>query len=109
MGNLDNAALDGRNRLRLRIRKVNKRIRNAISTSFLALGLGVLAAPAIAADDDTVATTMSTSTDRNSRENAKAANEAAVNEAVNAVIEATRLDLDIRLIGRTSVTVAAGD
>lgn len=87
---------------------MNTRIRTAISTSFLALGLGLFAAPVMASDDAKAdADTRIESTDQHSREHARAANEAAVTDAVNAVIEATRLDLDIRLIGRTSVTVAA--
>jgi hypothetical protein len=107
MGNIDNVAEVGRNELR-KDRQVNTRIRTAISTSFLALGLGLFAAPAMASDDVSLdAESRIESTDQHSRENARAANEAAVADAVNAVIEATRLDLDIRLIGRTSVTVAA--
>jgi len=88
---------------------VNTKIRTAISTSFLALGLGLFAAPAMASDDSgTPVENKTVSADQHSRESAREANEAAVTDAVNAVIEATRLDLDIRLIGRTSVTVAAG-
>lgn len=97
----------GRNELR-KDRQVNTKIRTAIGTSFLALGLGLFAAPAMATDDTSIdAKSSIESTDQHSRESAKAAHEEAVTEAVNAVIEATRLDLDIRLIGRTSVTVAA--
>lgn len=108
MGNIDNAARLAAIKLR-KDRQVNTKIRTAISTSFLALGLGLFAAPAMASDETSIeAETRIVSTDQHSRESAKAANEAAVTEAVNAVIEATRLDLDIRLIGRTSVTVAAG-
>jgi hypothetical protein len=89
---------------------VNTKIRTAIGTAFLALGLGLVAAPATAGDEDRpAAEAKMTTPDQHSRESAKAANEAAVSEAVNAVIEATRLDLDIRLIGRRSVTVAAGE
>jgi hypothetical protein len=88
---------------------VNTKIRTAISTSFLALGLGLFAAPAMASDNIGAPVENKTvSADQHSRESAKEANESAVTDAVNAVIEATRLDLDIRLIGRTSVTVAAG-
>jgi hypothetical protein len=108
MGNINSADLDGRKTLR-KDRKVNKRIRLAISTSFLALGLGLVTAPAFAGDSDEPAAETVTTPDQHSRETAKAANEAAVSEAVNAVMDANRLDLDIRLIGRTSVTVASGD
>lgn len=41
-----------------------------------------------------------------SREHAAHANRQAVREAVSAVLEANRLDLDIRMIGRNSPTVA---
>ena len=41
-----------------------------------------------------------------SKERARQANEAAVEEAAEAVEADTRLDLDIRLIGRTSVIIA---
>jgi len=41
-----------------------------------------------------------------SKEHAALANEAAVEEAAQAIKAATRLDLDIRLIGRTSVLIA---
>ena len=109
MGNINSADRDGRMTLR-KDRKVNKRIRLAISTSFLALGLGLVTAPALAGDsDEPAAETVTSTPDQHSRETARAANEAAVSEAVIAVMEANRLDLDIRLIGRTSVTVASGD
>lgn len=61
----------------------------------------------MASDDVSDTETRIENTDQHSRESAREANEAAVTDAVNAVIEATRLDLDIRLIGHTSVTVAA--
>ena len=41
-----------------------------------------------------------------SKEHARQANEAAVEDAARAVEADTRLDLDIRLIGRTSVRIA---
>jgi hypothetical protein len=41
-----------------------------------------------------------------SKEHAALANEAAVEDAAQAIKTATRLDLDIRLIGRTSVLIA---
>lgn len=46
--------------------------------------------------------------DRQSLDCTKATTEAAVNDAVTALIQATRLDLDIRLVGHTSIIVAAG-
>jgi hypothetical protein len=108
MGNISKRPSQATKMLR-KDRQVNTKIRTAISTSFLALGLGLFAAPAMASDDNGQPVENKTvSADQLSRESAREANEAAVTEAVNAVIEATRLDLDIRLIGRTSVTVAAG-
>ncbi len=44
--------------------------------------------------------------EESSKEHAALANEAAVEEAAQAIRAATRLDLDIRLIGRTSVLIA---
>ena len=41
-----------------------------------------------------------------SKEHAALANEAAVEQAARAIKAATRLDLDIRLVGRTSVLIA---
>ena len=41
-----------------------------------------------------------------SRERAAEANRKAVDEAAAAILEATRLDLDIQMIGRTSPSVA---
>ena len=41
-----------------------------------------------------------------SREHARKANEAAIEDAARAIEADTRLDLDIRLIGRTSVRIA---
>ena len=43
-----------------------------------------------------------------SLEQAREANETAAREAAEAVRTATRLDLDIRLIGPTSITIAGG-
>jgi hypothetical protein len=45
-------------------------------------------------------------TDLSNRELASKANKAAADQAARSVIEATRLDLDIRLIGPTSVRIA---
>jgi hypothetical protein len=94
-------------------RKVNNAKRFAINATLLALGLALSGAQAVASDvaEPTIETESEAkfgTPDQHSRESAKAANEAAVNDAVISVIEATRLDLDIRLIGRTSITVAAG-
>ncbi len=61
---------------------------------------GVLVAPAGWASDDAGAGRES------SREQAREANEDAAREAADAVRNATRLDLDIRLIGPTSLAVA---
>ncbi len=44
--------------------------------------------------------------EESSKEHAALANAAAVEEAAQAIKAATRLDLDIRLIGRTSVLIA---
>jgi hypothetical protein len=83
----------------------------ASNSTLLALGLALAAVPGFAADEApvTAAESGASNPDQHSRERAKEANEAAVNDAVNAVIEANRLDLVIRLIGRTSITIASGN
>ena len=65
-------------------------------------------APAIADDRGPLETSEMSSAqiEEASKEHAALANEAAVEEAAQAIKEATRLDLDIRLIGRTSVIIA---
>ena len=65
-------------------------------------------APAIADDRGPLETSKMSSAqiEEASKEHAALANEAAVEEAAQAIKEATRLDLDIRLIGRTSVIIA---
>jgi len=50
--------------------------------------------------------TATTDTREINRERAKEANEIAAREAVRAMLEGTRLDLDIRLVGPTSVRIA---
>lgn len=76
----------------------------------LALSLaGLLAcnsglADEVAADSEPKATTVDT--EKVNRELAQIANKSAADQAAKSVIEATRLDLDIRLIGPTSVRIA---
>lgn len=65
---------------------------------------------AAANDDDTTIVSTETvivSTEAASRESANAANKDAAEKAVEAVLTDTRLDLDIRLIGPTSVKIAS--
>ncbi len=92
---------------------MNKVTRLAINATLLALGLSLAAAQTLASDVAEPTTETETeaqfgSPDQHSLDRAKAATKAAINDAVAAVIEATRLDLDIRMIGHTSITVAAG-
>ena len=68
-------------------------------TQALAMGI-LLAAPAAWADESDAESR------ETSREQARAANEDAARDAAEAVKAATRLDLDIRLIGPTSLKVA---
>ena len=76
----------------------------------LALSLaGLLAchsgmADEVATDSEPRATTVDT--EKVNRELAQIANKMAADQAAKSVIEATRLDLDIRLIGPTSVKIA---
>ena len=79
-----------------------------VHIAMLAL-LAVMATPAFAADDATetvVATAVKIDADDRSRELAENANKEAAEEAAEAVLSDTQLDLDIRLIGPTSVTIA---
>lgn len=65
---------------------------------------------AAAADDDTTIVStekVTVSTEAASRDSANAANKDAAEKAVEAVLAETRLDLDIRLIGPTSVKIAS--
>ena len=65
-------------------------------------------APAMADDRGPLETSEMSSAqiEEASKEHAALANEAAVEEAAQAIKAATRLDLDIRLIDRTSVIIA---
>ncbi len=65
-------------------------------------------APAMADDRGPLETSEMSSAqiEEASKEHAALANDAAVEEAAQAIKAATRLDLDIRLIGRTSVIIA---
>lgn len=65
-------------------------------------------APAMADDRGPLETSEMSSAqiEKASKEHAALANEAAVEEAAQAIKAATRLDLDIRLIGHTSVSIA---
>lgn len=82
-------------------------------TRKIATGLalaGVLLTSQVVADDaNTVVSTAAAtvSTDQVSRQRATEANKTAAKEAIDAVLAATRLDLDIRLIGPTSVKIAS--
>jgi hypothetical protein len=92
---------------------VNTVTRLTINSTLLALGLALSGAQALASDVAVPTTAIETETkagtpDQQSLDHTKAATEVAVNDAIMAAIEATRLDLDIRLIGRTSIIVAAG-
>ncbi len=64
--------------------------------------------PAVADDSVSFDTTEASSEqiEETSREQARQANEAAVEDAARAVEAETRLDLDITLIGRTSLLIA---
>ena len=65
-------------------------------------------APAQACDCASFDTTEASSEqiEETSKEHARQANEAAVEDAAQAIEVNTRLDLDIRLIGRTSLLIA---
>ena len=73
---------------------------------------GVLAAPAVAADDKDADAKMAAANVADAaklnRKLAESATTAAVEDAVEAVLAENKLDLDIRFIGRTSVKIADG-
>jgi hypothetical protein len=76
---------------------------------------GLFAASTALADDKdavaaTTATATATATDTTelNRNLAEAAHTAAVEDAIEGVLAANKLDLDIRFIGRTSVSIADG-
>jgi len=71
---------------------------------------GLLAVNAATGDEIVVTETRDESTiqvDEQQRNLARKANEAAVEKAVEDVLASTKLDLDIRLIGPTSVKIAS--
>ena len=76
------------------------------------VALSLFVAHAAAADDkDTAAkstTVTATTTAELHRKLAASANTAAVEQAVEALLAENKLDLDIRLIGRTSVKIVDG-
>lgn len=73
---------------------------------------GMLTVPAAAADDHDAHAEMTTANAADAaelnRKLAESATTAAVEDAVEAVLAETKLDLDIRFIGRTSVRIADG-
>lgn len=72
------------------------------------LAMIALAVPAVAgAEGPTDAATAAADTPAHrSRDLARKANEVAVHEAIDGVLADNRLDLDIRLVGRTSMKIA---
>ena len=72
----------------------------------------LFAASAAVADDETAVTTATAATTADTaelnRNLAASAHTAAVEDAIEGLLAANKLDLDIRVIGRTSVTIADG-
>ncbi len=70
----------------------------------------LFAASAAVADDKAVVTTATATADTTelNKNLAEAAHTAAVEDAIEGLLAANKLDLDIRVIGRTSVTIADG-
>jgi hypothetical protein len=85
-----------------------KLINPAVIAALLLFAGSAGTAPAMADDRGPLETSEMSSAqiEEASKEHAALANEAAVEEAAQAIKAATRLDLDIRLIGRTSVIIA---
>ncbi len=80
----------------------------AIIAALLLFAASTSTAPALADDrhGDEANDVAPAQIEEASREHARQANETAVEDAARAVEADTRLDLDIRLIGRTSVRIA---
>ena len=88
---------------------VKTRLMNPATIAALLLCAGAgSTVPAMADDTVSYDTTEASSEqiEETSREQARQANEAAVEDAARAVEAETRLDLDITLIGRTSLLIA---
>jgi len=69
--------------------------------------VSVLFANVANAEDTATTESITVNVEKESREQAKQANKAAAEAAVETVLVDTRLDLDIRLIGPTSVKIAS--
>lgn len=69
--------------------------------------VSVLFANVASAEDTATTESIAVNIEKESREQAKQANKAAAEAAVETVLVDTRLDLDIRLIGPTSVKIAS--
>lgn len=83
--------------------------RNAATIVALLIFAGATSVAPVAADDQVPSDTSEASTtiiENTSREQARQANEAAVEEAARAVEANAKLELDIKLIGRTSMLIA---
>ncbi len=82
--------------------------RNRIIATIVVSGLIAASAPAAENQDAVTESTAATAADTAelNRSRAESANTAAVEDAIEAVLADNKLELDIRLIGRTSVTIA---
>ena len=82
--------------------------RNRIIATIVVSALIAASAPAAENQDAVAETTAATTADTAelNRNRAESANTAAVEDAIEAVLADNKLELDIRLIGRTSVTIA---
>jgi hypothetical protein len=82
--------------------------RNRIIATIVVSGLIAAGAPAAENQDAVTESTAATAADTAelNRSRAESANTAAVEDAIEAVLADNKLELDIRLIGRTSVTIA---
>ncbi len=82
--------------------------RNRIIATIVVSGLIAASAPAAENQDAVAESTAATAADTAelNRSRAESANTAAVEDAIEAVLADNKLELDIRLIGRTSVTIA---
>jgi hypothetical protein len=82
--------------------------RNRIIATIVVSGLIAAGAPAAENQDAVTESTAATAADTAelNRSRAESANTAAVEDAIEAVLADNKLELGIRLIGRTSVTIA---
>ena len=83
---------------------MNSKLGTIVSTTLMLAGISLWSVSILAAEN--VNSLPAAESQKDTRELAADANRAAANDAVTRIRAANRLDLDIELIGRTSVSIA---